>query len=343
MGYAVIVRNMTYYEEFGISSTATSEQIRIAHRRLVKILHPDLQKDAVARQLAEIQTARVNGMAEVLLDPDLRLRYDRELVSPKGETLPPRQSYGTLILAGSALILFASFCALLGDRWSVTAQAPVNSPTASPVKAGANSQGRSAVKANVLMPDHGGAMLRASEPAARPQPRVPLTGIPIVDRPQILIIEPPQSPDLTVLPKPPAVPIASVTPKPPAAAAGGMENPLIGTWVYLPVPVPEEDHNMYRPEYIEMRIRSIRGLIEGQYRARYHVPDRPLSPSVGFHFAGQPGALTSAFHWNGSRGLAGQVELKLMTTNSLQVDWRVTELAESADLVAGSAVLTRVQ
>ena len=100
---------------------------------------------------------------------------------------------------------------------------------------------------------------------------------------------------------------------------------------------------MYRPQYIEMRIRNIRGLIEGQYRARYYVPDRPLSPNVGFRFAGSPGTSSTAFRWDGSNGLAGQVELKLMTVNSLQVDWRVTEMAESADLVSGTAILTRVQ
>ena len=92
-----------------------------------------------------------------------------------------------------------------------------------------------------------------------------------------------------------------------------------------------------------MRIRNVKGVIEGQYRARYHVPDRPLSPNVGFRFAGQSGTESTEFRWNSSNGIAGKVQLKMMTANSVQVDWRVTELADSADLVSGTAILTRVQ
>lgn len=100
---------------------------------------------------------------------------------------------------------------------------------------------------------------------------------------------------------------------------------------------------MYRPEYIEMRIHEVKGLLEGHYRARYHVPDRPLSPNVGFHFTGPLKERSGAFHWKGANGLAGDVILNLLGANSIQVDWKVTELAESADLVSGTAVLTRVR
>jgi len=127
---------------------------------------------------------------------------------------------------------------------------------------------------------------------------------------------------------------------PVAPAPPEEHNPLLGTWIYVPGTLAEEDSKLYRPEYIEMRIREVNGVIEGQYRARYRVPDRPLSPNVGFHFAGQPGI---AFRWTGARGVAGRVELKIMSANALQVDWRVTEQADAADLVSGTAILTRVR
>jgi curved DNA-binding protein CbpA len=49
---------MTYYEELGLGQDATVEQIRQAHRKLARILHPDQQTDEVLRRLAEIQMKR---------------------------------------------------------------------------------------------------------------------------------------------------------------------------------------------------------------------------------------------------------------------------------------------
>src|ERR1700733_5176815 len=70
---------MNYYEELGIRSDADEEEIRKAHRRLVKLMHPDQHRDAGLKALAETQMRRLNSIVATLLDPDERHEYDEQL------------------------------------------------------------------------------------------------------------------------------------------------------------------------------------------------------------------------------------------------------------------------
>ena len=331
---------MTYYEEFGISSSATPDEIRHAHRRLVKILHPDLQTEERTRKLAEIHTRRINAIAQILLHSEYRKDYDAGLLPHADDHRPPRgkHSYSPVVFA-------AAITCLLAGLWFI--------PTATDRSPGTPLPSASSIK-DTNSPKPGKAPTNHPVKAAVPPPQ--LSGSTSSEATtQTTDPIPEETPDIAFEPLHPAsdpierAPAAKPAPEPaaqthqPAPLSSATDSPLIGTWIYVPAPTAEENRKLYRPEYIEMRIRSIPGAIEGQYRARYHVPDRPLSPNVGFRFAGPPGIGSTAFRWNGSNGLAGQVELKLMTANSIQVIWRVTELAESADLVSGTAILTRVQ
>jgi hypothetical protein len=76
---------MNYYEELGIRPDADEEEIRKAHRRLVKLMHPDQHRDAGLKQLAETQMRRLNSIVATLLDPEERADYDDEL---RGVDLP---------------------------------------------------------------------------------------------------------------------------------------------------------------------------------------------------------------------------------------------------------------
>jgi hypothetical protein len=70
---------MNYYEELGIRPDADEEEIRKAHRRLVKLMHPDQHRDAGLKALAETQMRRLNSIVATLLDPEERQEYDEQL------------------------------------------------------------------------------------------------------------------------------------------------------------------------------------------------------------------------------------------------------------------------
>lgn len=70
---------MNYYEELGIRPNADEEEIRKAHRRLVRLMHPDQHRDPAMKQLAETQMRRLNSIVTTLLDEEQREEYDEQL------------------------------------------------------------------------------------------------------------------------------------------------------------------------------------------------------------------------------------------------------------------------
>jgi len=63
-----------YYTLLGVTSSASSEQIQAAYRRLAKAYHPDLNAGST---VAAARMARVNVAKSVLLNPRTRARYDQ--------------------------------------------------------------------------------------------------------------------------------------------------------------------------------------------------------------------------------------------------------------------------
>ena len=77
------VIKLDHYDILGVPHTASSEQIRSAHRALALQYHPDTAEDGIGdpQIFAEIQQAY-----EVLSNRDNRRRYDKKLAIARGET-----------------------------------------------------------------------------------------------------------------------------------------------------------------------------------------------------------------------------------------------------------------
>jgi len=119
---------------------------------------------------------------------------------------------------------------------------------------------------------------------------------------------------------------------------------LAGFWFYAKPPLGQHNKNqsLYPPQYIEVTINEENGIIYGRYRARFEVIDRPISPDVNFTFSGPPGSGSqSGFPWSGSGGAKGELTMKLLSENSMKLDWTATELGTQLGLEGGTAVLTR--
>ena len=72
---------MTYYEELGLGTKASEEEIRSSYQSLSRILHPETQPETLLRKLAAAQLQRLNEVVETLCDDERRAHYDLRLAS----------------------------------------------------------------------------------------------------------------------------------------------------------------------------------------------------------------------------------------------------------------------
>jgi hypothetical protein len=343
---------VTHYEELGLECGATTEQIRSAYRNLARLLHPDQQRDEELRRLAEVQMRRLNFIHAELTDPLRRSLYDASLleapfatnVAPAGHSgrrLPLAGRDWELLAAGAA---FGSLLWLLPERpfnrapapdlaWRVAgqpdpaAQRPAKpEPKESARVAAELSEARERLEVVRAERDAALAELaRAGAPAVEP-----------AEVPPIRAIEP--------LGLPPPVAVAGV-PAPAAVppAASERESSFGGTWVYVRPRIPSSQLPMYSAEYVEAVIVAQSGTLRGRYRARYRVPDRPISPEVTFRFEGRHNPGTVEMVWTGAGGAKGDLKLKLLSRDKVELSWIATELGSQMGLASGTAVLTRRQ
>jgi hypothetical protein len=83
------------------------------------------------------------------------------------------------------------------------------------------------------------------------------------------------------------------------------------------------------------------GILHGTYRARYHIPDRAISPLVSFQFDGPANQDRASLPWTGTGGSKGEVRLRLLTPGTLEVVWAANQLGEELGLISGTATLVR--
>jgi len=372
---------MSYYEELGIATSASTQEIRQAYKEMVRLLHPDRHQDEGLRRAAERQMKRLNAMVAVLSDPDSRHRYDLSLASCSVESLASeralarawgaaqpallwaaeatRRSWVWLVTAGIAVAGLACYFASQGDTGRLAARQvdrtsqPAVHGTDLPYR-GARSveskparQARGTARQRERLAEAGTVPeSKEDEPIFRGWPTEPVLSSAVVVPPQVPSdaskveqIKPEVKSQV-----PPVVPPASLPLAVPSSLSAGHEaasvaSGLAGTWLYVPPRVPERQDLLYPPEYIELRITEEPSLLFGRYRARYRVPDRTLWPEVSFEFEGKRAQGT--WSWWGAGGGRGEVRLKRLAADRLEVSWWASKLGEQFSLASGTAVLVR--
>ncbi len=371
---------MTYYEELGLTPTASADEIRHAYKNLVRILHPDPHSDETLRSLAELQMKRLNAIYAVLSDPAQRRAYDLAFEAAPGEPLRPRAAAPGRgrrgwrgFLLDSSDLRFAAWLAagcvvLLGIVWLLTeSRTPrvlprrgAGAPPAGPIGVGTPAapapSAEEALRKELAQLRRRLDLAEAQRDAAR------------AEATELRFREPAPGPLAKPAPSTRSRPAASVPEPPPpvsdtaaaAEAPSGARLPLpgspapfpsttrdesssrfAGTWFYTPPRVASAPKSLYPPEYIEVAIVQEAGELRGRYYGRYRVTDRAISPEVIFRFEGRPQQDSAVLEWHGGGGARGEIRLKLLSENSMEVNWSATDLGSTPGLAAGTAVLFR--
>jgi curved DNA-binding protein CbpA len=347
---------ITFYEELGLAPGASPQEIRDAFRALVRLLHPDQQTDPQLKYIAEKQMRKVNRIYAVLSDPERRRRYDEAL----DQDYPPTVILGAISDPGfrqsvakmtwiAAVGVSAFLLVLL--TWESTPGAQIHArdqnteqnQAPSPSQSSENSADqsfllarlRSDLKAITLERDaaiHELGRLRGPK-APPPSPTAARSegtesGLPVLTT--------------TELPSTGRFPVLNNSV--PNRIENQPSRKFGGFWFYTPpaLGLHNKNQSLYPPEYIEATIKEENGMLSGKYRARFQIVDRAISPDVNFTFIGASSSGTQmTFPWTGSAGAKGELTLRLVSENSLRIDWNATELGSQQGLDAGTAILTR--
>lgn len=341
---------MNYYDELGLTPEASAEEIHQAYRNLARLLHPDQHHDENLRRLAESQMKRLNAVHAILSDPLQRRRYDLSLreehgaserlvpvvVTPASEA-PGRPAW---LSASHGFWLLIALIATATLLWyfrsppaprdpspalpSEPTEAPTPAPEAPPLRSPKPKATAPAVTPRELQE------LRRELETARTERDTALARLA-----EIQAEAAPHVRETIPLPEPLSPPVFESSEVP--QASGG----FAGTWFY-PIPRgPSHSGSLYPPEYIETVIVEEGDWLRGRYRALYRVPDRAISPEVVFRFEGHSEHGTAVLPWTGAGDARGEVRLRLLSGNSLEVSWTAAELGTQMGLVTGTAVLIR--
>ncbi|MCC6344924.1 MAG: J domain-containing protein [Bryobacterales bacterium] len=349
---------MTYYEELGISANATVEEIRQAYKRLARLLHPDKLQNEKQRHVAECQMKRLNGVYETLVRPESRIAYDESLraalfaaqpldeeIAPQPEKsiwtdLPRRLKGPTGVWAGAGALGLLLLPWILADA--------VRTPEASVIHGPRREAAirETAARNEMPLPDPRLLQLRQrlaqmrrerdealerAQALSRELTELQRRGPPMPTAPAVDSIPASTQPAL-----PPAREPSTVrTVVSPAAARG-----LAGHWYFTKSSAPA-GRDLYPPEYIEAVIQEESGILRGRYRARYRVPDRAISPEVAFEFSGKGEGDGARLPWFGEGGASGELRIRMLTGNTLEIAWVANELGRIQGLGSGRAVLVR--
>jgi hypothetical protein len=366
-----------YYEELGVDRGASPEEIRDSFRSLVRLLHPDHQRDENLKAIAERQLRKVNRIYAVLSDPDRRRRYDASL---EGELRRPTIVFSP-VAAIKAKELITRFvwigAAVLGVAvviWIATDSPPAPVLTATDRVSAAGKTSVAVTSAPASESPAVSSVPLSSDPLEVAQLRAALHAArgerdearrelnELKDRLEAAQTpaQPPPQTSLTSAsttmadPAPPhlnAAPLRPVVAAPPAATPGpSLRNPKLpgsdahqfaGFWFFAKGSQANRNKSLYYPEFIEATLTEQNGVVHGKYRSRYQIVDRAISPDVNFEFSGSPSSGAITCSWTGQGGAKGQLTLHMTGENDMKVDWTASEIGSILGLASGTATLTR--
>lgn len=341
---------MNYYEELGLSPRATEAEVRRSYKRLTLLLHPDQHQDPEIRALAEAQMKRLNEMVAILTDPDQRRNYNILLLKTEVNVrqMPPQKravwfwhNRGWLLVSAAFLLFLVAALfipAFDSARPLAKTEAGVLKPTLTrlgtepPVRRTVPTTGRR------NKPTQSGRV-----PGVLPSSERPWKGasrsatLPAEVAPSILAVPLPPALSGPTLFEPSPLPIFPTAPA--AGKAGAAAESLAGKWVYTPDPNDLQDPKSFPAEYVEISVVVADDRLRGNYRSRYKLSDRNLSPYASFTFDGPLSG--TWFIWKGDGGAEGQVTLRLQSPETMQVNWFATKMGSQLSLGSGAATVYR--
>jgi hypothetical protein len=355
---------MSFYEEFGVRNDASVEEIRQAYKTLARVLHPDSQTDEKLRAAAACQMKRLHEILDLFVDPAKRRAYDDSLAvaahpntalhrAPHVAAEPFDRPLGKFEVLQSALrhwvwILMGGM--ILGSGfWYVTARVPNLAATAphgfsTVVLPNATTPGIPPVERAAKNEIGNSAVGTRSQSVAVALPRIPgaakpeLPGLPDVPVPMPIALSG-LAPTANYAARAPEIPKPQYAPSVPAATGSS----FAGEWFYAPA-IEKPDPHLYPPVDIEFRLTEKDGILDGQYRGRYKIPDTAVSQDVVFQVQGKSSSGTSAaLVWTSSDGANGEIDLNLRQPNLMRVTWWTTQLGRRPGLSSGAATLLRQQ
>jgi hypothetical protein len=190
-------------------------------------------------------------------------------------------------------------------------------------------------KTLVLPPTQLPAPTRRASVDLPPPPRVSIPATTHPDTASLPLAALPAPPPKPPVEAPPATKTVSYSAPPKAPP-----DPLEGEWIYAPAQPEKKKAGFYPPEYIDLKLFRNAGRLHGQYRARYHVTNKPISPNV--EFALSPGTEDRKFVWEGPNGTRGTFTIiSAADPNLIRIEWRTTVFPRQPALTAGTATLVK--
>ena len=161
-----------------------------------------------------------------------------------------------------------------------------------------------------------------------------------------------QKQTLALLPSPEARPavspdVARAAELPPPALGPEAGRParsvsgLAGLWRYNPPKQAAQKPGLYAAERVEVGISEQSGVLYGYYIGQYLVPDGGVSPDVSFKFSGDSGGDAATGIWSGTNGNRGEIRLRALSNNALEVIWVTTHMEHTRALASGKVTLSR--